>query len=207
MSILNINENFDLFFDKKWEIWAQSWGPFGKTVADKLSKQWIEHMMQNGGLWDQMLDQVVAAHWIAYKDIPKWVYGMRDRLNSMIVDMVQRYNPEFRYITIKYDTKLQGGDKIIPSIEVRMDSEWFGYDKNLDDPWHTRHASMCFHITHISTNYRGYQGSRKDPWPTPTKTGIIPQSKYWHHNGDWHCKLRHNEYVVFPDGEEFYRNR
>lgn len=208
MSVLNINENFDLFFDKKWDVWIQSWDLYGERATKLISKNWLEHMMADGEVWDKLLDQVTAAHWVYDKDIPKWVYDIRDRLNEMIVAMVHRYNPELRYITIEYGTTLQGGDYIIPSIEICADEEWFGYDRNLDCPWHKRHAGLNIHISHIATNYRGYQGSREDPWPTPTKTGIIPESKNWKPS----CYLdnglsRNRMYAIFPAGEKFYRNR
>lgn len=207
MSVLNINENFDLFFDKKWDAWVQSWALYGERMTKSIANHWLEHMMADGEVWDKLLDQVTAAHWIYDKDIPKWVYDIRDRLNEMIVAMVHRYNPELRYITIEYGTTLQGGDYIMPSIVIHADTEWFGRDKNLGNPWHERHAGINIHIDHKAINYRGYQGSRSDPWPTPTKTGIIPESKNWKPNRDWNGGLSHNRmYVIFPGGEKFYRN-
>lgn len=209
MSVLDIHKCFDPFFDQKWQIWLQSWRLYGEHATKEITKHWFEHMLNDAEVWDIMLDQVTVAHWIYYKDIPEWVYDMRDRLNAMIVEMVQHYNPELRYTTIEYNTTLQGGDLIMPSIEVHADKEWFGYDKNLDNPWHERHAGINAHISHIATNYRGYQGSRKDPWPTPTKTAIIPESKDWKPNNDWNSRLNsHNRmYVIFPEGEKYYRNR
>lgn len=208
MSVLDINENFDLFFDKKWEVWPQNWGDYGEDLVKKMSKQMLDIMSHDGDLWDRMLDQVTTAHWID-RAIPKYLIGMTQELNNKIVAMIRRIHPEFRYITIVYNTKVQGGDKIIPNVEIRMDSEWFGRDKNLDNPWHQRHATICLHISHKVCRYPGWQTSVKDPIPTPTKTSILPQYHRWRKRRVY-GKARLNDtfqpYVIFPEGESMVRN-
>ena len=201
MAILDINEKFDPLFEKKWTINNMSWGGYGERGAKEISKRWLEHMVPNGDLWDRLLDIVTTAHWIHYKAIPEWVRTMRDELNSLIVKMVRRYNPEFRYITIKYDTLIQGNDKIEPCVTIRADSEWFGYDRR-SQYGYERHASFRADICHHHT------------WPIPTKSGIIPESKrwpkanwidsrYWAGNdANYHFD---NAYTFFPEDDPYYR--
>lgn len=201
MAILDINEKFDPLFGKKWTVDNLSWGSYGVRGAREISNRWLEHMVPNGDLWDGLLDVVTTAHWLHYKAVPEWIKTMRDELNSLIVKMVRQYNPEFRYITIKYDTLIQGNDKIQPCVVVCADSEWFGRD------WKSAHCSER------SATFRS-NICHNHTWPIPTKSEIIPESKRWP-KADWldargwvdSATGYHfdNVYAFFPEDDPYYR--
>lgn len=211
MSILTIDEHtFDPLFDEIWHVWPQSWdtgdGPWNEKYIRKFSKQLMGKLFQRGGYFHDAICQAVIAVRIRDVKVPQEEFDKAKELANELVRIVRSIEPDAKYITIKYESTVSGGDRCLPGVEIRFDSEWFGKDYRTDKygPWHERHSTCAVHVWWDTRNVQGYQNSRPDAKPMPRYGELYPICRMWAKDrfGYKSRKQDDAEYqVFFPEGE------
>lgn len=167
MSVLGITDNFDLFFNKIWEVHAMNWAE-DKQAIQKITQHMMDVFVNRGDEWARLFNVSHATRqYYSWDGLApaEYVDTIETMCNSLKVVM-DRVAPEYKYVKIEFIFRLQGGDVFLPTIDVMMGKTEF--DTHFRD-W----APVSIHIGHKAINYPGYQGSRKDPLPTPKFSDYI----------------------------------
>lgn len=167
-SVLDIGEEWDFMFDKKWMIWAHGWDskgytPYNQEYVANFNNHLLKELSFNAEYWDRAILKACACYMINLS------YQYPDSLNQEVEQMairlytiVHRCAPQFKYIKIKICSSLAGGNYTFdPQVKIEMDERYFGSSKSTD---HTIYPTIS---TYIVLNHHGvfkkYGGDKEFP--------------------------------------------
>ncbi len=195
MSIFDISEKTDFFFDKLWHVWPQSWGDQGKAWSESSAQLILDRLAQDSDMWQNELCFAVAAT-RPWDGVRKKHIKQINITVLKLASLARSIFPEYPYMSIRIGSNVSGGDGIFcPDIEVRLDTKYFGFDPSIEKGWRERYPEVCFHIGHHSElYYKHYDGAPGLPYPKARDWINLPKTNYSGHRVP-------EEYFFFPEND------
>lgn len=154
-------EDFDINieFDKMWRSFPLWWGEKGQELGQDICNKIMSDLKSSSYDFNSKLNIAHAAAQYYGAVVPKQYLEIINEAIDKLAPIILKYI-DFEYVGIQFDLALQGNNKFIPDISIYaghkdFTSEW---------PWN---PEIRYILSHKFTNYPGWQGSIKNPLPTP----------------------------------------